>query len=363
MTFSDSKKRVTLLDVARVSGVSKGTVDRALHNREGINPVVKLKIIDTARQLNYKPNRIARSLSIKKTTTIGLIYPQEPSFYWEKIRKGFDAAASELEEFGLETIHGRFESLFDDCEAGIIRNIDLLIKGDVSAVVVVPYDTEPVQNKIAELNAAGIPVITLSTDISNAGERIFFLGADNYQIGRAAAGLIGKFLRGQGDLLVVSMPLDTVSYHFRFRGFQEVIKQDYPDIRIVSHYRSNKYLELHDRLNLKDIIFSHKLDGVYVMTSDPILGQVAAIVEETVEPDRLVLVGHEVNDNIHHLLQRNIITAVICQHPFSQGYQTLKMLYQYIFDRKKPKSKVLKARIDIFTKENSMSYDQGTDLY
>jgi len=69
------KKKVSLKDIAQKVGVSIALVSYVLNNKkEGrINKDVALKIKDTAKQLNYKTNQIAKSLKTNKTYTIGLV--------------------------------------------------------------------------------------------------------------------------------------------------------------------------------------------------------------------------------------------------------------------------------------------------
>ncbi len=69
------KKKVSQKDIARKVGVSTALVSYVLNNlKEGrINKVVAQKIRETAKELNYRTNQIARSLKMNKTFTIGLI--------------------------------------------------------------------------------------------------------------------------------------------------------------------------------------------------------------------------------------------------------------------------------------------------
>ncbi|MBQ8880016.1 MAG: LacI family DNA-binding transcriptional regulator [Clostridia bacterium] len=48
--------KITTTQIARICGVSQGTVDRALHNRDGINPKTKARILDIAKEYDYRPN-------------------------------------------------------------------------------------------------------------------------------------------------------------------------------------------------------------------------------------------------------------------------------------------------------------------
>ncbi len=68
-------KRVSLKDIAKKAGVSTATVSYVLSKREnsGISAGVSSKIKKIAKDLNYRPNQIAKSLQSGKTFTLGLI--------------------------------------------------------------------------------------------------------------------------------------------------------------------------------------------------------------------------------------------------------------------------------------------------
>ena len=68
-------KRVTLSDVAQKVGVSPQTVSRALNNKPDVAEGTRQQILRVARQLGYRPNAIARSLSARQSHTLGIITP------------------------------------------------------------------------------------------------------------------------------------------------------------------------------------------------------------------------------------------------------------------------------------------------
>lgn len=65
--------RANVDDIARLCGVSRGTVDRALHNRSGISEKTRKHILETAKSLNYRPNALARGLVSGKSQNIGFV--------------------------------------------------------------------------------------------------------------------------------------------------------------------------------------------------------------------------------------------------------------------------------------------------
>lgn len=111
-------QRVTINDIARQAGVSKGAVSYALNGRPGVSEETRHKILDVAQELGWAPNRTARMLSGSRTDTLGLVLARDPRtlgtepFYMEFIaglqselsRRGYAlllqltaTAASELE--------------------------------------------------------------------------------------------------------------------------------------------------------------------------------------------------------------------------------------------------------------------------
>ena len=54
--MGDIRLRATIKDIALFCNVSEGTVDRALNNRYGIDYKTKMRVLQAAQELNYKPN-------------------------------------------------------------------------------------------------------------------------------------------------------------------------------------------------------------------------------------------------------------------------------------------------------------------
>jgi len=68
-------KRTTVYDIAKELNVTVSTVSRALNNVSTISESTRKAVLETAKRLNYRPNKIASSLTSGKTYTIGVLIP------------------------------------------------------------------------------------------------------------------------------------------------------------------------------------------------------------------------------------------------------------------------------------------------
>lgn len=79
------KKKIALIDIAQALGVSRTLVSMVLNGQgtqHGISPITQEKVKAKAKELNYKPNSVARGLRTGKSNTIGLIVTDiSNSFY------------------------------------------------------------------------------------------------------------------------------------------------------------------------------------------------------------------------------------------------------------------------------------------
>lgn len=90
-------KKTSLADIAKALGVSKTLVSMVLNGQgdtHGINIDTQKRVKDKAKELNYKPNSMARSLRTGKTNTIGLIVADIANSFYAKMARGIEDYAS-----------------------------------------------------------------------------------------------------------------------------------------------------------------------------------------------------------------------------------------------------------------------------
>jgi len=100
--------KVTLRTIADHLGLTPGTVSAALNNSSAARSIpehTKQRILDAARELNYRPNFFARSLRLQRTYTIGVIAEEIGDAYGSLIISGIEQYLRQNNFFFLTVIH------------------------------------------------------------------------------------------------------------------------------------------------------------------------------------------------------------------------------------------------------------------
>jgi len=82
------KKKPAIKDIAKIAKVSPATVSMVLNDRPRIGQETRRRILCIAKDLNYQPNFVARSLVIKRSHTIGLIITTIMNPFYPELAKG-----------------------------------------------------------------------------------------------------------------------------------------------------------------------------------------------------------------------------------------------------------------------------------
>jgi LacI family transcriptional regulator len=93
------KKRLTIYDVARITGFSRGSISRAFTNSPYIKAETREKILRAAREIGYQPHPGARLIKAERTKRWGILLPDFTNPYYAKLFEAFDIEAQRHETF------------------------------------------------------------------------------------------------------------------------------------------------------------------------------------------------------------------------------------------------------------------------
>ena len=150
-------KNYTIKDIARMSGVSAGTVDRVLHNRGDVSFSSSENVQKVLEEIDYHPNMFAIGLAAKKHYHIVCIIPYYIEHdYWYAVAAGIARAAQELRPFnvGVSYLYYRHADKSSYKEACAV-----LREENADAVLVAPNFREETIKLTAYLEEADIPYV------------------------------------------------------------------------------------------------------------------------------------------------------------------------------------------------------------
>lgn len=149
-------KAATILDVAREAGVSRQTVSRALNGLPDISAVTRQRVIDTARALNYRPNRAAQGLVRGRDTTVGFVVEDLRNPYYPELAAALSRIAAERGWSVILCDVGDDEESAGARLRSLLRRVDaLVITGcQAGSVGALPFD-------VFKRAVSGVPTVIL----------------------------------------------------------------------------------------------------------------------------------------------------------------------------------------------------------
>lgn len=87
--------RMTVHDVAARAGVSIGTVSHVISGQQHVALGTRRRVEDAMAALGYRPNRVARSLILRSTHTLGMVIPDVANPFFGDVMRGVEEVARE----------------------------------------------------------------------------------------------------------------------------------------------------------------------------------------------------------------------------------------------------------------------------
>lgn len=336
---------VTIGQIADAAGVSRGTVDRVLHNRGRVNQDVARRVRRTADELGYVLQPRNKSSGKRRDIKIGVITQLSDAPFMMAVKQGIYDGKAKLEHRGIKVLIREIAAVDEE---ELLEAMNELAGQRICGLAVMPADTSPVRLKINQfINALNIPVITFNSDITGTG-RSCFVGLDNRQSGRAAAGLMAMLTGGKGDILVITGFFSNHVNNTRVDGFMEEMKRAFPGVRIIGVNGSFDDADEVQKIIKRTLEAYPDLAGILVVSS----GQ--AGIERGLESSRKrpYIIAYDLTSQTAELLKNGIIDFIIDQEGYVQGAQSLEILADMVQLGYEPETEMVYCEINIKTKYN-----------
>ena len=344
-----SEKMTGIKEIARIAGVSIGTVDRVLHNRGRVSEETREKILEIVAKHNYKPNLLARSLKKGEKKTIAILVPDPiEDEYWQQAWEGFESQLHKTEHQGIFA-KPFFYSLKN--QQLFSKQAQQIIEMKPDGLIMAPNFLEEGKKLFAQCKASSIPVVLFDNFLPGT-DPFCFIGTNSFRSGMLAAQLLdmisdsdGKFAIFHFDELLSNSP------HMieKERGFIAYLKENCPGREYFSIVTdsTNNYKDKFD-----DIFNGTQISGVFVSTSKTwLIG--SYLNEKGLKNIRLV--GFDLIKNNIGLMKSGHIDFLINQNPRRQARKSLNAFVNAMVFKEEVVAEEL-FPIEIITRNNLDSY-------
>lgn len=349
-----NSKNIRIKDIAQLSGVSVGTVDRVLHNRGKVSEDALRKVLTVLDQIEYKPNVIARTLGSNKIYTIAALMPdpaQDP--YWASSKEGIDQAQTEWTRYGVNVIPYFFDLYEKDSFQQVAEKLTVNSPDGILIAPIFYNETLPFFDRF---QSVGIPFVLFNTNIEKV-DALSFIGQDLFQSGQVGGELMRLALRDdEGVLAVLHINEDLGnSVHLAekengFRRYFGCLTNSKFDIITLNLYSPSE-ISLDEQL--AELLRQPGLKGIFVSTSKGTY-LIAAFLKRHQKTD-VRLIGYDMLQENVRYLQEGVISFLINQNPKRQAFLGINYLVSHLI-LKKPSPPRELLPLEIISPQNIHSY-------
>lgn len=288
----------TLEAVAARAGVSRATVSRVVNGSPKVTPEVVAAVERAIADLNYVPNRAARSLASRRTQVIALVVPESTAKvfadpFFASIVQGVALSLADT-EYTLNMVISS--------ETNPDKTRRYLMGGNVDGALVVSHHSG--DHSYAQLGAS-LPLVFGGRPVSESEHTSYYVDVDNVAGGRVATEHLIQ--RGRRDIALITGPQDMPAGIDRFTGWRQAMDAAGLDSSLVAYgdFSPASGGEAMRRL----LATGRPIDGLFAANDQMAAGAYSAIHEAGLSiPGDVAVVGYD--DDSFGLMSTPPLTTV-----------------------------------------------------
>ena len=232
--------------------------------------------------------------------------------YWQEAQAGLTDAAKQM---GVKAELTGPEK-FDPQEQ--LQAFQKVVQSKPAGILISVTRPELLQDAINGAIAQGIPVIAVDSDAPNS-KRVTFVGTDNFRAGGESARRMADILKGQGQIVIISIP-GQLNLDERARGVNDTLKK-YPGLKITQTLDDKGDPRVANDAVAALLKAKTKIDGMICLEASGGSGAAEALHRMDV---KIPIVGFDKDPETLDWIDRDGITATVTQKPYVMAYYALK---------------------------------------
>lgn len=273
-----------------------------------------------------------------KKKRIAVIPKATSHIFWLSIRAGAEAAS---QKFGVELLwNGPPQETEYDRQ---IQIVDSMIAQRVDGLAVAAAERQALNRSLDRAATLRIPVTVFDSGVDSTNY-MTFVATNNYEGGKIAARELARLVGGQGAIAMVMHTPGSQSTMDRERGFDEVMKAEFPKIQVVARQYGmsdpSKAMAA-----AENILTAHPdLNGIFASAEPSSMGVTLALKSRGLA-GRVKCVTFDSSNKLIEELKSGVIDTMVVQDPFRIGFEAVKTLVDKLNGTTPPKQIDLPARL------------------
>ena len=283
--------------------------------------------------------------------TIAVIPKGTTHEYWKSIHAGAEKARLELAASGVAINLIWKGPLKEDDREQQIQVVENFIGRHVDGIVLAPLDSKALVAPVEAAVAGRIPVVIIDSGLAS-GVQASFVATDNREGGHIAARHLGKLLSGAGNVIMLRYAVGSNSTEEREAGFLEVLKKDFPSIRMLSTDQHAGATRDSAKRVAETLLsrYGAQVNGVFASNESAASGMLLALRDAGLAGGRVKFVAFASGETLNAGLQAGDVQGFVVQNPLNMGYLGVKTIVAVL------RGEAVPLRIDtgvgFVTKEN-----------
>ena len=271
--------------------------------------------------------------------------------FWKSIHAGAKKAEQELRGQGVNVQVIWKGPLKEDDREQQIQVVENFVAQRVSGIVLAPLDRKGLVAPVETATRGKIPVVVIDSGLESKAP-VSFVSTDNREGGRIAARNLGRLLGGKGNAILLRYAVGSASTEEREEGFLEVMKKDYPNIKLLStdqHAGATRDSAKRTAENLLNR-FGRQVNGVFASNESSAAGMLLALRDAGLAGGKVKFVAFDSGETLNAGLKAGDIQGMVVQNPLNMGYLGVKTMVAVLQGKKV--EPVIDTGVGFVTKEN-----------
>jgi LacI family transcriptional regulator len=313
--------------IAEMANVSIGTVDRALHGREGIKESTRQRILQIARQIGYTPNLAARALSVARASArIGVCIPREIHFFYDQLWRGVLDEEKRASQLGVQFVNRPVQVLGE----GDTEVFKELVDSGVDGVILTAGNPKDLRPLIDAAEDKGTRVVCVSTDAPES-RRSSIVCVEPYLNGCLAGELMGKFVAAGSRVAVMAGMLMAEDHRKKADGFADAFPRHCPGGKIVAVIEGHEDEDESFQKTFDLLRRVPTLAGLYVNTVNCL--PVCRALGARALGGKVKLITTDLFSEMSPYFRKGTIAASIYQQPYRQGQIAVRLMVDHLVSK------------------------------